>query len=397
MAGAEREPTILAINSGSSSLKFGLYSAAPSGMTVVMEGRAESTGPAGEAGSLRIVNSDGIECMSEDIAFISAAETLARLGGFFAERRLSPPAAIGHRIVHGGPQLHAHCVIDANVSQHLEAAAAFAPLHMPAALAAIRRAQSIFPGVPQVACLDTAFHDGLPDVSRVLPLSRALEAEGIRRYGFHGVACESIVRRFGEDLPKRVVIAHLGSGASITAIEGGRSVDTSMGLTPAGGTLMGTRCGDVDPGVLIWLGRNKGLGYDDLEKLVNRDSGLLGISELAGDMRSLRAAAADNASARLAIQMFCYSVRKQIAAMVAVLRGIDLLVFTGGIGENDSSARAEICGGLAWAGIDLDAERNRTAADPVSRDDAYCTVRVVPAAEESEIARQTWQRVSQVV
>jgi len=271
--------------------------------------------------------------------------------------------------VHGGALRH-HRLIDAATLRELEAAQAFAPLHVPQALAVIRVALERFP-VPQAACLDTAFHAAMPEVARVLPIPRELRGEGIERYGFHGLSCESIVARLGADLPPRLVIAHLGNGASITAVREGRSIDTSMGFTPSGGVVMGTRCGDIDPGVLLYLLREKGFDAARLEDLVNRRSGLLGISGIDGDMRRLHEAARTSPDARLAIGMFCYSVRKHVSAMVAALGGIDLLVFTGGIGEHDAEVRDTIVHDLA----------------PVI---PGCPVRVLPAEEEARIARHTW-------
>jgi acetate kinase len=339
---------VLALNAGSSSLKFGLYRAASSRCELLLAGEDESIG----------------------------GEAIARIGKLLADSGMPAPDAVGHRIVHGGPKLREHCLIDAPVLRELEAATVFAPLHAPLALAAIGFAREHFPGLPQAACFDTAFHADLPDVARVLPIPRELRSEGIRRYGFHGLSCESIVRQLAGELPRRVVIAHLGNGASVTAVQAGKSIDTSMGLTPTGGIIMGTRSGDIDPGVLIYLMREKKLDAAAIEALVDRRAGLLGISGVASDMRRLHEAAASNADARLAIRMFCYSVRKQIAAMAAALDGIDLLVFTGGIGENDGEVRAAICGGLGCIGI-----------RPV---DAPPAVRVLASQEDEQIARHTF-------
>ena len=300
------------------------------------------------------------------------------------------PAAIGHRIVHGGPKLRQHCLIDDSVLAQLEAATAFAPLHIPSALSVIRFAQEHFPGLPQAACFDTTFHAELPEVARVLPIARELEFEGIQRYGFHGLSCESIVHQLANDLPNRLVIAHLGNGASVTAVKAGKSIDTSMGLTPTGGVIMGTRSGDLDPGVLIYLMREKKCDAAMLEELVDHRSGLLGISGIGSDMRQLHEAASSNTDARLAIAMFCYSVRKQVAAMIAALGGVDLLVFTGGIGENDVEARAAICGGLSWLGLSLDEDRNQSANNPINGSGSRCAVQVLPSQEDEQIARHTW-------
>jgi acetate kinase len=340
MTHIETASNILALNSGSSSLKFGLYRVESSRIEVLLSGEEESIG----------------------------GEAIVRIGKRLADSGTPAPKAVGHRIVHGGPKLREHCLIDDAVLRQLEAATAFAPLHAPLALSVIGFAREHFPGLPQAACFDTAFHAGMPDVARILPIPRELQREGIQRYGFHGLSCESIVRQLAGDLPQRVVIAHLGNGASVTAVKDGKSIDTSMGLTPAGGAIMSTRTGDLDPGVLVYLMREKRLDADGIEELVDRRSGLLGISGITSDMRRLHDAAGSYAQARLAIRMFCYSVRKHIAAMIAALEGIDLLVFTGGIGENDAQVRAAICNGLAWAAP---------------------AVRVLASQEDEQIARHT--------
>jgi acetate kinase len=342
---------VLALNAGSSSLKFGFFMAGASGSRVLLSGAEETVGDPPAA--------------------------VARIAEKMSAQGLPAPSAVGHRIVHGGPQCRHHTLIDAAVLRQLEAAAEFAPLHVPPALALVRSAQARFPGAAQVACLDTAFHAGMPEVARTLPIPRELRALGIERYGFHGLSGESIVRQLGNGVPSRLVIAHLGHGASVTAVAHGASVDTSMGLTPTGGVIMSTRCGDIDPGVLAYLVREQGYDAAQLEALIDQRSGMLGISGLSGDLRELRTAATSTLSsgtdARLAIAMFCASVRKQIAAMAAVLGGVDLLVFTGGIGENDASARTSICEGLDALGIP-------TAA-----------ARVMQAQEEEQIAWRSWQ------
>ena len=358
---------VLALNSGSSSLKFGMY---------------------------RVGAAHTETLLAKTIATSDHGDAINQAGSLLSESSMAAPNAIGHRIVHGGPDLRQHRLIDDAMLRQLDAAAAFAPLHTPAALSIIRFAQEQFPGLPQVACFDTTFHAQLPDVARVLPIAKDLQAAGIQRYGFHGLSLESIVRQLGSALPSRVVVAHLGNGCSITAIKVGKSIDTSMGLTPTGGVIMGTRSGDLDPGVLIYLMREKNFDATMLEALVDHRSGLLGISGVASDMQRLHEAAPSNPDARLAIEMFCYSVRKQIAAMIAVLGGLDLLVFTGGIGENDAQVRAAICGGLSWLGISLDETRNRSALDPISDDASHCPVRVLASREDEQIARHTWDLVS---
>lgn len=383
-----RELDVLALNSGSSSLKFGLYRVGPSGTKMLLSGAADLIGD--QAAGFHAQGSGGNTLVSETLPLPGQREAIERIGRLLAGAGMPAPAVIGHRIVHGGPELRQHCLIDDAVLAQLEAATAFAPLHTPAALSVIRFARAHFPRLPQVACFDTSFHAQLPEVARVLPISRELRCEGIQRYGFHGLSCESIVHQLADDLPDRLIIAHLGNGASITAVRSGRSIDTSMGLTPTGGVIMGTRTGDLDPGVLIYLMRRKEFDAAMLEELVDHHSGLLGISGIGSDMRRLREAAPSNADARLAVQMFCYSVRKQVAAMIAALDGVDLVVFTGGIGEHDAEARATICEGLSWIDVRLDPARNRSTENPINDPGSRCSIRVLVSQEDEQIARHSW-------
>jgi acetate kinase len=387
-AGADAGSIVLALNSGSSSLKFGLYRVDASGADMLLTGEAEAIGE--ERGVFHVEDGSGGTLVSEAATLPSQRDAVARISAFLTTTGMPPPAAVGHRIVHGGPRLRQHCLVDEEVFSKLEAAAAFAPVHMPPALAVIAFAKEHFAGVPQVACFDTAFHSGLPDIARTLPIPKALRAEGVQRYGFHGLSCESIVRQLGNEVPRRLIIAHLGNGASVTAVKDGKSIDTSMGLTPSGGVIMGTRSGDLDPGVLTYLAREKSFDAAMLEELVDHRSGLLGLSGTDSDMRRLREAASSNADARLAIEMFCYSVRKQIAAMIAALGGIDLLVFTGGIGETDARARAVICGSLSWFDISLDEGGAGSAGDPTSEPRPRCQVRALPSREDDQIVLHTW-------
>jgi acetate kinase len=382
---------VLALNSGSSSLKFGLYAVGPATTEMLVSGEARSIGDSDGHPSFRTRDSTGRQLAEGGAPLHTDRDAVARIVRILADRKLPAPAVIGHRVVHGGPQLRRHCLINDSVLRQLHAASAFAPLHIPQALSMIGLAQEHFPRAPQIACFDTAFHVTLPELASRLPIPRELHVAGVQRYGFHGLSCESIVHQLGDRLPERLVIAHLGNGCSITAVQRGRSIDTSMGLTPTGGVIMGTRCGDLDPGVLVYLAREKRFDAAALEELVDHRSGLLGISELSSDMRRLNKAAPENANARLAIQMFCYSVRKQIAAMIAALDGIDLLVFTGGIGEHDAEVRTTICGGLSWVGISLDEARNRAAENPISTPASRCSVKVLAAEENEQIARHAWE------
>jgi acetate kinase len=381
---------MLALNSGSSSLKFGLYQVSSAGLRCLLSGEAE--GLCGEAASFHATDELGATVLRDTSAMANAGDAIQRIGHLLADSPSPLPDAIGHRIVHGGPRLREHSLIDAQVITELEAAAAFAPLHTPAALAVIRFAGQHFPGLPQVACIDTCFHAAMPPVASTLPLPREVRAAGIQRYGFHGLSCESIVRQLGSALPERLIIAHLGNGASITAVRQGLSIDTSMGLTPTGGLIMGTRSGDLDPGVLVHLMRQLRLDADAIEDLVDHRCGLLGISGASSDMRALHQAAVSDEQARLAIDMFCYRVAKELGAMGVALGGIDLIVFTGGIGEHDERVRAQVCAQLSSLGVELDAARNAAARGLVSRDASRCAVQVLPSQEDEQIARHTRER-----
>ena len=342
----------LVLNSGSSSLKFAGFDLTAPHLPAIVTGQVD---PA-----------DG------EAAFAAIDAALAQAGA-------PPPIAVGHRIVHGGPQLLRHCRIDADVIAKLEQAEPFAPLHVPAALTLLATATARYPGRAQIACFDTVFHAGMPDIARTLPIPRSQRAAGLHRYGFHGLSCESIVHQLGADLPARLVIAHLGNGASVTAVHRGRSIDTSMGLTPSGGVIMGTRTGDLDPGILIHLMRAGGYSPTETERLIDKEAGMLGISGRSGDMRVLHDASPD-ADADLAVAMFCRSVAKQIAAMMTALGGADSIVFTGGIGEHDGRVRETICADLGWAGVTL-SKPDKTAPR------GACAALTRPSCEEAVIAR----------
>lgn len=301
------------------------------------------------------------------------------------------PDAVGHRVVHGGTQVPDHAVLDDRVLAGLRAAVPFAPLHLPAEIAAIEAIAERSPATPQVVCLDTAFHRGLPPVARRLPLPAWVEEEGVHRYGFHGLSYEYIVSHVGAAALGRSIVAHLGSGASLAAIRDGQSIDTTMGFTPAGGVVMATRTGDLDPGTLVYLAREHGLDADALEALVNREAGLLGISGRSADMQALTRLAASEPDAALAVEAFCVGVAKAIAALTTVLRGVDTLVFTGGIGENDAAARAQIIERVGHLGITADPARNAAHAEIISTDAGPVVVRVVATDENLVIARTAWR------
>ena len=326
---------ILTLNVGSSSLKFGIYQATTSEPMLIAEGSVDS---AGAQHTLRYRSCDEWKTLPFDGR--ADTEALRNLLALPPLVSLAPPAVVAHRIVHGGLALREHAVIDPKVLASIEAAASFAPLHVPPALAWLHRTREVLPDATQVACLDTAFHHPLPDLARVLPVPHELQREGVERFGFHGLSCESILAQL-ESPPSRLVIAHLGSGASLTAVRQGRSVDTSMGMTPTGGIIMGTRPGDLDPGVLLFLLRERHCDAAQLQDLLEHRSGLRGISGLTADVRAL-ADTGDQPRACLALEQFALSVAKQAAAMAVVLDGLDLLVFTGGIGEHHAPTREHV-------------------------------------------------------
>ena len=375
--------TILVINSGSSSLKFGVFE----GEEQRLNGSIDAIGSSG--GKLKLKDASGkllvdqaSDTKSLDDAFTAAMQALQQAGS-------GVPQAIGHRIVHGGPHLREHQLITEAVLEALQQAVHFAPLHDPPAISIIQAAQKQFPDVPQFACFDTAFHITLPEIAAHFPLPSSYWEQGVMRYGFHGLSYESIVHALGDQLPRRCIAAHLGNGASLCAILDGKSVDTSMGLTPTGGIPMGTRSGDLDPGVVLWLLRN-GSTADEVESMLNHKSGLAGLSNGQSDMRELtKAAEQGDAPSRLAIDIFTRSIAKTIAGYVVALDGLDALVFTGGIGENSGSIRKKVCEQLRPFGIAIDAEKNQQSADIISSTESASQVRVIPADEDGTIARHT--------
>ncbi len=323
------EQNILTINSGSSSLKFGLY-------------EQDESSPGGD------------ECPQFDSEVeMRAGEETAAIEHALAQIKANSqeaPCAIGHRVVHGGPKLVEHQRITPQVLDELRASKHFAPLHIPAAIALIESAGRAYPAVPQFACFDTAFHRTMPESATRFALPPGLYDEGVKRYGFHGISYESIVHQLGSRLPARCVIAHLGSGASLCALKDGRSIDTTMGLTPTGGIPMATRVGDLDPGVLLYLMRAKNMQADAIERMVNREAGLKGLCDKF-DMREIeRAADGGDAESRLAIEIFCTRIRKTIGAYAALMGGLDLVVFAGGIGEHSERVRSMVGQGLEFMG-----------------------------------------------
>jgi len=382
---------ILSVNSGSSTLKFGLFVNDGADERPLATGAADGIGK--PAGKLEILNSDGAILHSDETPIESQQIAATRIGATLRKLGFPEPIAIGHRIVHGGPRLRDHTRITPDVIAALEAAVHFAPVHIPTALVLIRHVSEIFPNMPQFACFDTAFHKTLPEKAYHYPLPRKYLEQGVQRYGFHGLSYASIVHQLGSDLKPRTVVAHLGNGASLAAIRDGKSIDTSMGLTPTGGIPMSTRTGDLDPGVLLYIRRTEGLSGDELENLLNHQSGLQALGG-SNDMRELqKAAASGNAGATLAIDIFCTAIAKTVAAFAVSLGGLEMLVFAGGIGEHSAQVRAGVCERLALLGVGLDATRNAASEPILSTGSSHVVVRIVPAQEEIQMAREVRARL----
>jgi acetate kinase len=380
------EQSILVINTGSSSLKFGLYAEKDGDERVLFDGLADGIGQS--SGTLEVKDAAGKTVRSEKIGFVSRHDALTHAAQWLNELAPGKPYAIGHRVVHGGPHLVTHQRITPELVAELQACVHFAPLHIPMALQLIAEAEHAYADVPQFACFDTAFHTTMPETAARFPLSRHLYDEGIRRYGFHGLSYESIVYQLGSKLPSRVVMAHLGSGASLAAVKDGKSVDTSMGLTPTGGIPMATRTGDLDPGVLLYLQRAKKMDAESLEKLLNHDAGLKALSGGISDMRTLQIAADQgDHNAKLAIEVFCLSIRKFISAYASVLDGLDMLIFAGGIGEHSVRVRSGVCEGLRFLGIAIDKKNNQASEGTISATSSSAQVCIVSSQEDRQIAR----------
>jgi acetate kinase len=379
------EQTFLCLNGGSSSLKFAVYRLGNAAEERIFSGAVEAIGqPSG-----KVWLGSGDKALQEESGkFPDHTAAMKRMFAALREQGVEKVAAAGHRIVHGGPKFTAPQLIDAQLKQALKELIPFAPLHLPSQMAMIEAVEAHFPDLPQVACFDTAFHSRMPEVAQRFALPQKLWEQGIRRYGFHGLSYEYVVGKLGRELGRRAIIAHLGNGASMVALKDGLPMDTSMGMTPTGGFMMGTRSGDLDPGVLIHL-LKEGNSADRLEELVDHEAGLLGASGQTSDMKALLQKSETDSAAEMAVQMFAYQVRKFIGAYAAVLNGLDTLVFTGGIGERASEVRAKICLGLEFLGVALDTQANGRNADVISVPGSQCAVRVVQTDEDLMIARHT--------
>ena len=380
---------VLVLNSGSSSIKFSVYEAGNVERRKLHEGAVDGIGT--DQGKFWIKDSDGNKLVDQTPALPTRAVAFALVADALHSGDFPAPVAIGHRMVCGGPTVQENQLITPALIDEMERYTAFAPLHTPIAVYIMRESLRLFPGVPNFVCLDSYFHRTMPEVVSHMPIPEEYSAMGVRRYGAHGISYESIVLHLQPNVPQKLIVAHLGNGASISAIRNGQCLDTSMGLTPTGGIISGTRTGDIDPGVLLFIlrkicetAKSASDAADQLETVASKKSGLLGVSNLSNDMRDLRdAIKAGNAKARLAVDKFTWTIAKWIGSYVAELNGLDMLVFTGGIGENDIASRAEICAGLGALGIVLDPARNNVRGEAtISAANSPVTVRVIPPAED---------------
>jgi acetate kinase len=388
---------ILTINTGSSSLKVALYEMGQ-GETRILSGEAERIGA--PWGRLHLTDAHGATLLDQgsDLADHGAAleAVLAWLRRHRPDLSLD---AVGHRVVHGGSPYQKNQRVTAEFIAILQGMIPTAPDHLPQTIAAMQVAVKAYPNLPQVACSDTAFHRHMPRIAQLYALPRHFADEGLIRYGFHGLSYEYIVQELRVVAPKeaesRVLIAHLGSGASMAAVRGGIGIDTTMGFTPAGGLMMGTRSGDISPGVLLYLLAEREMTPARLNVLLNRQSGLLGVSGISADMRDLLERESGDAHAAEAVALFCYQARKYLGALAAALGGLDTLIFTGGIGERAAAVRLRICDGLEFLGIRIDPHRNEVHAPVISRESSAATVRVMKTDEDLMIARHTRELISE--
>jgi len=382
-------PMILTINGGSSSIKFAVFEAGDA-LRRILEGEIERIGL--PDATLRVKGLNDADNFSRPVAAPNHTVAVGALMDWIEERSgRDGLSAVGHRVVHGGPKYSKPQRITAEMVEELHRLSPFDPEHLPEEILLTEAFHRRFPDLPQVACFDTAFHHDLPRVARLLPIPRRYEAQGVRRYGFHGLSYAFLMRELvrlagAEAAQGRVILAHLGNGASLAAVRGGKSVDTSMSFTPTAGVPMSTRSGDLDPGLVWYLARTEKMSAKEFNKMVNFQSGLLGVSETSSDMRDLLDRERQDARAAEAVALFCYQVKKWIGAFAAALGGLDTLVFAGGIGENAPTVRARICDGLGFLGIELEEKSNAANESVVSAAASRVAVRVIHTDEERMIA-----------
>jgi acetate kinase len=389
-SGKQAKASVLTINGGSSSIKFALFEAGDS-LRRILEGRIERIGL---PEALFVVK--GLNKADNFTRFVTAPNHTAAVDVLMdwieLRVRRGELTAVGHRVVHGGPKYHEPQRITTEMVEELHQLQAFDPEHLPEEILLTEAFHHRFPDLVQVACFDTAFHHDLPRVAQLLPIPRRYEAEGVRRYGFHGLSYAFLMEELAhvaglQAAQGRVILAHLGNGTSLAAVYKGKSMDTSMGLTPTGGVPMSTRSGDLDPSLVWYLARTEGLTSKKFNEMVNFQSGLLGVSETSSDMQDLLECETKDERAAEAVEMYCYQVKKWIGAFSAALGGLDTLVFAGGIGENASVVRARICDGLGFLGIELEEKHNLTNKGVISTADSQVVIRVIHTDEEWMIAK----------
>lgn len=388
---------ILTINGGSSSLKSSLFQVGPP-LTRLASCLVDRIGFPDATLTLKDVSSGTSE--RRTIQAAHHKDSVDPLIAWLKEKiPITGLVAIGHRVVHGGHRYTEPQVITSEVMGELRRLSPYDPEHLPAEIELIETFGRRYPTLPQVACFDTAFHRDMPRVARLLPIPRRYEAAGVRRYGFHGLSYASLMEELRRVAPHEaqglVILAHLGNGASMAAVRGGKSIDTSMGFTPTAGLPMSTRSGDLDPGLLSYLSRTEGMTVEQFHTMVNRQSGLLGLSETSSDLRDLLASEGHDPRAAEAVALFCYQAKKWIGSFAAALGGLDTLVFSGGIGENSSVIRSRICEGLGFLGVAVDEVPNVAGAAVISKERSGVTVRVIYTDEESQIARSVRQLLDQ--
>jgi acetate kinase len=383
------EPVIVTVNGGSSSIKFAVFSC--QGPRQLLSGQIERIGSAGTRLTAKAGPAD--PPVERTVNAADHREAAARLIGFLREDPgMGSIAGIGHRVVHGGVHLLANQLVTPALLAELRRTQPLDLAHLPREIALIESFQGAFPNLPQVACFDTAFHRDMPRVAQLLPIPRHYDADGIRRFGFHGLSYTYLLGRLEELAGKavangKIIFAHLGSGASMAAVRGGKAIDTTMGFTPTSGLVMGTRPGDLDPGLLVYMMRVQRMPPDEMDAFLSRRCGLLGVSETSSDMRDLLAGRAKDNRAAEAVDLFCYQARKFIGALAAALGGLDTLVFSGGIGEHAPAVRAEICRELGFLNLRFDDAANQSNSEIISRPESGVLVRVIPTDEEIVIAR----------
>lgn len=381
--------SVLVLNSGSSSIKFGLFDISAAEPVLLCKGLLDEH----EARPRLVVKDPAGQALFETRREASDADSghlFADVLGFIEDHfGKGSLGAVGHRVVHGGPDYSGPVELTEEVTSKLEALTPLAPLHQPRCLAPVHTLKAVQPALTQIACFDTAFHHGLAPPASRFAIPRRFEARGVRRYGFHGLSFEYVAGRLAEIAPdlaaRRTVIAHLGNGASLCALRDGRSIDTTMGLTPLDGLVMGTRCGAIDPGVLLYLQQHEKMSVEAVQHMLYHESGLLGVSGLSSDMRTLLASR--EPAARAAIDLFTFRAAQEVAVMANTLQGLDCLVFTGGIGEHAKDIRGAIGERLAWLGVRIDPVANDTARERINRSDSAVDIFVVPTNEEITIAR----------